>query len=439
MENRIMFGTDGIRGNASSYPFTSNSLIRLGSAIGRWIKGKASNANKEILIAGDTRNSYTRIKNALTQGLAENARIIDAGVLPTPAIALLLSKSRTFHAGIVISASHNPHYDNGIKIFDAFGEKITEQDESTIIDEYYSSVLPAKIPHPSVDVWTYAQKSYEQTLYDFFSTENFTGLSVALDCANGATAQIAPTLFKKLGASVHSIATNPDGFNINNQCGALHLEQLQQCITLTKSHIGFAFDGDGDRLVAVNHNGEVKDGDDILFLLSSSQWYEAETRIVGTVMTNYGLDKALKKQGKSIIRTPVGDKYIQRAQIKENLSLGGETSGHIIMKDYLSTGDGLFTALRLLSVLQKSNNLAMKTFTKFPQVMVNIPVNHKTDLSQEPFSSLIKQYQNQLSCGRMLVRFSGTENLLRVMAEAESYDIALQAATELSSQLKTLL
>ncbi len=440
MENKISFGTDGIRGNASYHPFTHNSLKRLGYAIGQWLLKKESSLQPSILIAGDTRESFTRIKEDLVEGLSLHAQVVEAGILPTPAIALLLNKSRTFQAGIVISASHNPYHDNGIKLFDHCGEKISEQDEAIIIDEYYAATLSEKSQKSfAKEIWPYACKNYQNEILRHFADYNLNNLSVVLDCAHGATAQSAPYIFKQLGASVHIIGAEPNGLNINSNCGALHLGPLKEKVKALKADIGFAFDGDGDRLMVVNRYGETKDGDDILFILSSSSWYQSAQKIVGTIMSNQGLENSLLSLNKQLIRTPVGDKYVQRTLKEKNLFLGGETSGHIIMHDYLSTGDGIFAALRLLVVLQKTGNLEMETFQKFPQAMINLPIKQKKNLLEEPFLSLIQEYKLKLLNGRILVRFSGTENLLRVMAEAEHYNLAHTTAQELAFQLETLL
>ena len=262
-----------------------------------------------------------------------------------------------------------------------------------------------------------------------------TGLTIVLDVAHGATYQVAPEIFSRLGAQVIAINHEPDGYNINKACGALHLTSLQESVTRFQADIGFAFDGDGDRVIAVNRHGIVKNGDDILALLLEHPDYESVPEIVGTIMTNQGLVPFLKEKNKQLIRTSVGDKYIAEQLTKKQLLLGGEPSGHIILQNMINTGDGILVALKLLETLQHTENWDLETFTPFPQVMLNIPVAHKRDLNELPYRTIIDAAEQQLPEGRILVRYSGTELLLRVMVESNTHTGAMQACQDLANTL----
>jgi phosphoglucosamine mutase len=432
-----IFGTDGIRALIGTEFFDTPSLIKLGHAIAQWAC-KINNRPCHVLLGNDTRESCAFVKSALQTGLLlHGTHIHDAGVLPTPTICQIVQYATQFDIGIIISASHNPYHDNGIKLITRMGGKISEQDEIEITRLFYahgdSTVQYTHFGH--VYFLQDAYQTYLTNLRIFFPYPFLDNIKIVLDCANGATHSIAQKIFEYYGATVLAINNNPDGKNINNNCGALYTQSLQDAVIESQAAIGFAFDGDGDRIIAVSRSGQIKDGDDILALLTQHPSYKNEQNVVGTLMSNQGLAAHLKKQNKQLLRSQVGDKYISQLLIKENMKLGGEQSGHIIVRDYLESGDGIFIALRLLQVIIQSNNWHLETFDKFPQLILNIPITHKKDLSQPLFSSLIEQHQAQLKDGRLIVRYSGTEPLLRIMVEDADLENARSIGKKLSQAL----
>lgn len=440
MNNSIQFGTDGIRGKADAFPFLSTPLKKLGKAFIAWAQAHyPEQARLKVLIVGDTRASFERIKEDLCAGLATStAHIIDAGILSTPAACSILQHDSSFNLGIVISASHNPYYDNGIKLFKQGGNKLTQQDEQYILSlfaEQDDSFTTSQGIIVKQDLFS----DYLKTILALFPQSFLTGITIVLDCANGATSAMAPFIFKALGAEVITLSANPSGTNINDNCGALHPEQLQQAVVQHQAFAGFAFDGDGDRIIAVNKHGELRDGDDIIWLLAESPAYQAAETVVGTIMANSGLETALEHNGKKLTRVDVGDKHILRKLDDTNLPLGGEPSGHIILRDYLPICDGIFVALRLLDVVLSSGNITMNSFKHFPQALVNIAITHKKDLNQGPCADIINSYKAALTQGRILVRYSGTENVLRIMTEATTKEQAQEIAQELGTTLKLQL
>lgn len=440
----ITFGTDGIRGHADSYPFTSSALFTIGCALAQWAQGKYHIATPKILICGDTRVSLERIKHHLIQGLIKfPVTIIDAGILPTPALCQLMKQDQSFDFGIVISASHNPYHDNGIKIFGKKGLKISAPDETIVTNFFEQYALHPRYTHSKdygqVFVWQTAASAYHDSITNYFATDFLKGLTVVLDCAHGATTQSAPAIFKSLGAKVIELAAQPNGFNINDQSGALHPSLLAQEVIRWNADLGFAFDGDGDRVIAVNRAGHIKDGDDILYQLLGLPEYSSENSVVGTVMTNQGFEYALHKLGKQLVRVPVGDKHITACMEQENLVLGGESSGHIILKNYLPTCDAIFTALMVIKSFAYTGNWHFETFEKFPQILINVPVSRKKNLDEYPYQTIIQEHELLLNQGRVLVRYSGTENLLRVMTEADTFDRAQSVAEMLAFRLQQAL
>jgi phosphoglucosamine mutase len=441
-ERTILFGTDGIRGHADQFPFDDYTLKQIGYAIALWAGEKYAVAQPKILIGMDTRISGPRIKQALYLGLLRaGATIVDAGVLPTPAVCNLVTADKSFHAGIVISASHNPYQDNGVKVIDARRCKLNKQDEM-VLAALVNQPMPQSneaVTGGSLQLWQEALQMYENNVVASFVPQFLQGKKIIIDAAHGATSACAEHIFKQLGATVVMLSNQPNGVNINDACGALHPEVLQQAVRTENAYAGFAFDGDGDRIVAVSSDAELKDGDDILFLLLSHPRYQAMKTVVGTVVSNQGLEEELVRQGKQFIRTAVGDKYVAVGMEEHDVLLGGENSGHVILRDYLLTGDGIFVALRLLEVLETQKNSRMQSFTKFPQALINVPVAEKKDLAQEPYAGIIAAYKERLGSGRLLVRYSGTESLLRVMAEASSTASATSVAQELAQALQKAL
>jgi phosphoglucosamine mutase len=431
------FGTDGIRDHVGSGMLSGSGLPRIGNAIGRWAVQKYG-PGAAILLINDTRASCQWVKATLQSGiLLHPVHITDALVLPSPAAMHLMGDQ--FDCAVIISASHNKWSDNGIKIMSRQTGKLTLEDEITISSFIEEPVILDSRTFATYDLEPAFKDIYIQKLIWQFPSQLLSGKKIVLDVAHGATYEVAPAIFKALGAAVVTLHNRPTGYNINDQCGTLHLKALQHAILETNAHVGFAFDGDGDRVIAINKQGIIKDGDDILALLSQHPAYKDEKTVVGTVMSNEGLAHFLKTAGKSFLRTQVGDKHILEQLAADNLTLGGEPAGHIICKDIIPTGDGILTALRVCEALLFSRNDEFATFEKFPQTLINIPIKIKKDLTQSPFHQIITAMQERLSSGRILVRFSGTEPLLRIMVEAPCSQIAQSIAQELSAQLSSIL
>lgn len=439
--NNNLFGTDGIRRKVGDHPLTLESTIILGRAIARWAQTKYNN-KPTMLIGHDTRESCDFLKSALKTGLLlHSVTIYDAHVLPTPAVFNIIHREKKFDCGIVISASHNPYQDNGIKIMDAENGKLSLDDEhaiSCLFQQYQQEKQTHKYKSLGSDfTWNKAEQQYSNDVIKHFDRDLLQGRTVVLDCANGATSTVAPHIFKQLGAQVIALHHCPTGVNINNKCGSVFPQDLQRTILKHNADIGFAFDGDGDRITMVNKKGEVKDGDDILALLTTSHpLYKKDTAVVGTVMTNKGLELFLHKQHKTLIRTSVGDKFVAKVLSQKQLLLGGEQSGHIIAHDYLNIGDGIFAALRVIQAIKKTNNWELTTFKKYPQVTISVPIKEKKDLNNAPLAAIIAASKKQLKAGRLLVRYSGTECILRVMVEEETHDDAHYLCTNLSQKLQ---
>lgn len=433
---RNIFGTGGIRGLFGAEPLTVLSLIRLGRAIEQWAR-TSLNRSPCVLLAADTRESASMIKSALQVGLlAGGSTIYDAHVLPTPAVCQLVHTNSTFDLGIIISASHNPYQDNGIKIINGRTGKFTVEDEKQISAMFETQLLDSitySSPGTLITLQT-AEQDYVKNITQFFPAHFLRHKHIVLDCANGATYRLAPMIFEHFGAQVTSINNTPNGKNINEQCGSVHPEQLQDTIVRLQADIGFAFDGDGDRVVVITKNGQIKDGDDIMALLATHAAYNAP-HVIGTLMSNQGLLEHLKQQKKTLIRTNVGEKHVLERMEQENVLLGGEQNGHIILRDYMNCGDGIFNALRVLECVIMNNNWNMETFARFPQVLINIPIGVKKDLSSPVLARLIAEYEAQLRGGRLVVRYSGTELLLRIMVEDSDAQNAHDVGTHLSKEL----
>jgi phosphoglucosamine mutase len=418
------FGTDGFRGFVGEQ-LNANHAYKIGRYLGSILK-----TSESIFVGQDTRISSPLLANALMSGaIASGARIIDLGVVTTPAISYFLQQTKKGF-GVMISASHNPYYDNGIKLFNHEGEKLNGDIELAI--EHYldspSDYLPSKT---GKEIGCIDPQSKDYPIkYIEFLTKRYESknrkLKILVDTANGSASSIAKTLFDKLGVQATFIHHQPNGTNINDQCGATHLNSLQTEIQKGTFDLGFAFDGDADRLIAVTGDGKEVNGDALIYLNSLhlfSTRKNIKRKVVITQMSNFGLKKALQDQGIEYIETNVGDKYVQAALKKEKLILGGEQSGHVIFLDELNTGDGLLTAIKLLNILQstsKSLSELMVSFKQYPQVLKNIAVSNKLEVMAHPaILNLIKDIEKQLGQhGRILVRPSGTESLIRVMVEA---------------------
>jgi phosphoglucosamine mutase len=429
-----IFGTGGVRAKMGTDIFTLPALIQFGKAIAQWAQTKF-NHPPHILLGSDTRQSCSLVKSALQSGLLLHGCVIDdALVAPTPTISQIVNYGSTYDLGIIISASHNPYYDNGIKIMYAPEGKISLDDELEITRLFNENILAAQSYETlgAATFWPNAHETYIKNLSIFFDPNFLKGITVVLDCAQGAPYLLAPEVFKHFGAQVIAINNQPNGSNINEHCGALHLNSLQEAVIAHNADIGFAFDGDGDRAIAVNRDGIIKDGDDILALLLDHPAYANEIGIVGTIMTNQGLAAYIDKKNKKLLRTNVGEKYITQKQDEMHMLLGGEPNGHAMLRDYMPSGDGIFAALRVMQVVLTTNNWRLQTFTKFPQVLINLPIVHKKDLSSEHFHSIIAEHEKQLHDGRIVIRYSGTEPLLRILVEDPESETAYSVAQNLA-------
>ena len=438
-----LFGTDGIRGVANVDPISPDFVLKIGQAIGLYFK--ETHTHPRVLIGKDTRRSGYMLEQALAAGICSVGVDVNfLGPLPTPGIAYLTRGLRA-SAGIVISASHNPFEDNGIKIFSADGHKLPDEAENRLEalleDPYMASDRPkgAKIGRAKrIDdaIGQYAVFLKEQ----FPKVLTLDGLRLVIDCAHGAAYKVAPKVFEELGAECFLLGVEPNGSNINDNVGALHPQKLREQIRLYKADMGIALDGDADRLVAIDDRGEVLDGDEILAICGAKLAKAGMLRhntVVCTVMSNLGLDLALEKVGVKTMRSKVGDRYVMEEMLKGSYSLGGEQSGHLIFKDCATTGDGILAALKLLAIMveeQAPLSKLRKIIDKFPQVLRNVPVRKKVPLEQVPqLQELIKNMENKLGKnGRMLFRYSGTESLARIMIEGQDALLINSLAEELA-------
>ena len=437
---RKLFGTDGIRGIANAEPLTAEMTVRLGRAAAYFFKKKKNKiGHHRIVIGKDTRLSGYMFEGALTAGICSmGVDVLMVGPMPTPAIAFLTRSFRA-DAGVVISASHNPFEDNGIKFFSEDGFKLPDDYEMEIERLIYSGEIDNVRPTGEGLGKAFRIDDAEGRYIEFVKNSipkglDFEGLKVVVDCANGAAYKITPTVLRELGADIITIGDKPDGVNINLNCGSLHPENLQRLVIEHNAHIGLAHDGDADRLIMVDEKGDLVDGDKVLAMCAiefKRSGRLSHDTLVATVMSNFGLDIALKDAGIRVVRTQVGDRYVMEEMIKNNYNLGGEQSGHVIFLDYNTTGDGLITALQVLTLMQKSgkrlSELAscMKTF---PQKLVNIKVREKKPLDTlDDFNKVIRESEKKLEGrGRIVVRYSGTETLLRIMVEGETYEEIVQ-------------
>lgn len=426
MGDRRYFGTDGIRGRVGEGPIAADFVLRLGNALGR-VLAAGSGKPPLVVIGKDTRVSGYMFEAALEAGLvAAGAHVRLLGPMPTPGVAHL-TRSLRASAGIVISASHNPHYDNGIKFFSANGEKLDDATEAAIeaaLDDPFTTVESEHIG--KVERVRDAVTRYVEFCKSTVPVElSLTGLSIGMDCAHGATYQTGPKLFTELGAKVSAIGDEPDGLNINLGVGSTHIEALCEHVRATGQDLGIAFDGDGDRVQFVDGQGHALDGDDILFVLAMDWYREGRLKgpVVGTLMTNYGLEKAFATAGIGFVRSRVGDRYVHQQLIAHGGNLGGETSGHILCLDRAGTGDGAVSALQVLEVVQRSGKTLAQLregFTKVPQKTVNIRLaNGSRPLEAPSVKHALAAAEEQLSGrGRAFMRPSGTEPVVRVTVEA---------------------
>ncbi len=444
-----LFGTDGIRGIANMEPMTVETAMRVGQALARLCKKKNGQTRIKIVIGKDTRLSGYMLETAIASGICSmGADVLLVGPLPTPGIAFITSSMRA-DAGIVISASHNPYYDNGIKIFSADGYKLPDDEEAwiewAIVQTDDGMMTPTKDEVGKAFRIDDAIGRYVVYLKGTFPRSyDLDGMKIALDCANGAAYRVAPAVFEELGAKVYPVGVNPDGMNINQDCGSLYPENIRETVLKTGADIGISFDGDADRVVFVDHDGHLLDGDKTLALCAlhlKEKGMLLKNTVVATIMSNFALDKVMKEHGIEVVRSNVGDRYVMEAMQKGGFNLGGEQSGHIIFLDYNTTGDGIITALQVLSVMVETgkplSELA-KVMEPFPQIMRNIPINQRIDLEATPeirekIASARKRLEGR---GRIVLRYSGTEPILRLMIEGESEGEIKELADEMEVYLK---
>ena len=435
----IKFGTDGIRGPVES-KITPEVCLRIGHAAGVVLKEMGW---ETVLIGKDTRVSGYMLESALQAGfIAAGVNVRLLGPLPTPGVAYLTRSLRN-QFGLVISASHNNYLDNGIKLFAGTGEKISKDAEKKIEKLLAGDLKPVKTAELGK-----AQRFDESgdRYIEFCKSTvppdvSFESLRVVLDCANGACYKVSPSILKELGAEVISIGTEPDGYNINHECGSTHPERAQEEVIKQRADFGIALDGDGDRVVLIDRKGNILDGDDIMYILAyanpnrTGPW----SGIVGTAMSNLGFEEGVRKLGYKFKRADVGDKYVSQLLQKEGWMLGGEPSGHIICRDLVSTGDGTIAALKVISsllILEKDPEDILSNYTTMPQVNLNVEVDNKDILSDSDIQKKIKEIESDLTVGRVLVRPSGTESKIRVMVESDDEITATKYAKDIAVMFK---
>jgi len=438
------FGTDGVRGRVGEHPITADFMLRLGRAAGIVL---ASGEKRAVVIGKDTRISGYMFESALEAGLAAaGANVLLLGPMPTPAVAYL---TRTLYAcaGIVISASHNAYLDNGIKFFCANGEKLPDEVEAAIeaeLEQPFTTVESALLGKAArVDDAAGRYIEFCKGTVPFGTSLG--GISIALDCANGATYKVAPAVLRELGAKVHVIGDEPDGMNINEQCGSTEPGQMLHEVKRRRADVGIALDGDGDRVVMADHEGTLVDGDELLYIIALARQGSGSLKggVVGTVMTNLALELALSERGIPFERTPVGDRHIHRALMQNGWKLGGEASGHLLCLDRASTGDGIVSALQVLEVMvQTGKSLAelKQGFQKFPQTMINVPVgvNGRQMLAQSArIQDAVRDIELELNgMGRVILRPSGTEPLIRVTLEGSDSGQVMRLARQLADTVR---
>jgi phosphoglucosamine mutase len=441
-DSRKYFGTDGIRGRVGVFPITAEFILKLGWAVGKVLARKGYG---KVLIGKDTRISGYMFESVLEAGLsAAGVDIHLLGPMPTPAIAYLTRTLRA-QAGIVISASHNPYDDNGIKFFSAQGRKLPDELESAIerqLEMPMTTVDSAQLGK-AVRIVDAPGRYIEFCKSTVSSDITLTGIKLVVDCANGAAYHIAPNVFRELGADVVEIGVEPNGLNINLQCGATHPEILQQHVLAAKADLGVALDGDGDRVIMVDHEGHILDGDQLLYIIAKhrKEINALEGGVIGTVMSNLGLEQALHDIHVDFVRVAVGDRHINSELINRKWSLGGEPSGHILCLELNTTGDGIITALQVLSAMQhKKQTLAQLKLGlhKYPQALVNVKVQNNCDLNHKHvIQQALRNVEEELGLsGRVLLRRSGTEPLVRVMVEGKDAVRVTQLANQLAEVVK---
>jgi phosphoglucosamine mutase len=443
---RKLFGTDGVRGVANTYPMTTEIAMQLGRAIAFLVKQQKADKehNPRIVIGKDTRLSGYMIENALASGICSmGVNVLLVGPLPTPGIAFITTGMRA-DAGVVISASHNPFQDNGIKIFSKDGFKLPDGEEAIIEDLIFSKKMDSLRP-VAEEVGKAARIDDAKGRYIVFLKNTFPkrytldGIHIVLDCAHGATYGVAPHVFEELGAKVTSIGVQPDGKNINHECGALHPEVMAEMVRNEGADLGIALDGDGDRLIVSDEQGKIVDGDQIMAICAEEMIGRqklAQNTLVATVMSNLGLEVAMERMGGKLVRTQVGDRYVVEEMLRNKYNFGGEQSGHLIFLKHNTTGDGILGALQLLVAMKKKErplSELTQIMEPFPQVLKNVRITRKIALDQiSGFSKKLITIEESLGTkGRILIRPSGTEPVIRVMIEGEDEKLIDEMACEL--------
>jgi len=441
VEKRL-FGTDGIRGVAGERPLDPATVHAFGLALGE--DAARASARPQIVIGSDTRESGRWIAEMAAGGMtAAGARVRFAGVVTTPGVAYL-TRTGPFAAGVMISASHNPYRDNGIKVFGHDGFKLPDSEERAIERRIFELLERAPTPHSNL---LGVDETLDGAYLEFLASTvpaGFAGMRVALDCGNGSAYRLAPALFERLGAEVIAIGASPDGRNINHGCGSLYVEKLSQTVTRHRTDFGVAFDGDADRAIFVSASGRTIDGDGVLLACARALKSAGKLHggiVVSTVMSNLGLELALEREGIRMVRTPVGDKYVLEEMVRTGAALGGEQSGHVIFREFATTGDGILTALRLFEIARQSG-VGLDELTRdlqvFPQKLVNVPVRERRDLAETPsVAAEIRRAEDFLAgAGRVLVRFSGTEPLARVMVEGEDAESVERLSASIAEAIR---
>jgi len=444
---RKYFGTDGVRGKANQFPMTATFALRLGQAVARHFSTGGKKIHR-IVIGKDTRISGYMFESALVAGITSmGLDAILVGVLPTPAIAYITRGLRA-DAGVVISASHNPYYDNGIKFFSGDGYKLPDDVEKLIERITEEMISNGEVPISSERIGKAYRIDTAVGRYVEFAKSTFdkdidlSGLRLVVDCSNGANYKVGPMAFEELGAKISIIGNEPDGMNINSGCGSVYPEAMCAKVIEKSADIGIAFDGDGDRVMFSDENGELVDGDIIMGICARQMHNEGllkKSTMVCTVMSNYGFEKSMEREGIKLVRTDVGDRYVMSEMLQNGYNLGGEQSGHIIFSDYNTTGDGLVSAMQLLKVIVRTGkplSELKKFITLYPQILKNYKVKNKISIDKlSKTSKEIEAVNKELEgTGRVLVRYSGTENKLRVMLEGEN----LAKITEFAENIGTL-
>lgn len=439
---RKLFGTDGIRGVANIYPMTIEIAMQVGRAIAFIVKDKVK--GHRIVIGKDTRQSCYMLENALAAGICSmGVDVLLVGPLPTPGIAFITTSMRA-DAGVVISASHNPFQDNGIKIFSGNGFKLPDEVEADIEDLIFSQKMAALRPFAD-EVGKATRIDDAKGRYIMFQKNTFPknytldDFHIVLDCANGATYGVAPHVFEELGATVTTLSATPDGRNINHECGALHPQKMAAKVKELGADIGLALDGDGDRLIVCDEHGEIVDGDHIMAICANELLKQRKLKkktLVATVMSNMGLEVAMERMGGQMVRTAVGDRYVVECMRKKGYSFGGEQSGHLVFLDHITTGDGILAGLQVLAIMKRKKKPLSELSTlmeNFPQVLKNVRTSHKINVNSIPtFTETVAKLEAKLGkTGRILVRPSGTEPVIRVMVEGQEEALINEMADEL--------